>query len=140
VEFSPVAKAPKTPSSPLAISSVEPALKVPTPHTASIPNLLKPVEVPSYMIYSDPALVDAARKGSFKKTEYERLIRGTISNMISASTVPPFNRYPTSAELEEMSKSLVILYPFLRDAETSHVSIIITMSNKSICQFLLFTC
>lgn len=83
------------------------------------------------MMYSDPAIVDAAHKGHFKKPEYERLIRGTISNMISASTAPPFNRYPTSAELEQMSKSLIVRYPFLRDAETNHVCIIIIIIAKT---------
>lgn len=74
------------------------------------------------MLYSDPAIQNAASRGSFSKLEKERLIRGTMSNMVSASSAPPFNRFPKSSEIEEMAKSLVVVYPFLRDAETGHVS------------------
>ena len=74
------------------------------------------------MLYSDPAVQTAASRGSFSKLEKERLIRGTMSNMVSASSAPPFNRFPKSGEIEGMAKSLVVLYILLRDTETGHVS------------------
>ena len=42
--------------------------------------------------------------------------------MVSAASNPPFNRFPTQSEIEEMSKSLIITYPCLKDGETGHVS------------------
>ena len=53
-----------------------------------------------------------------------RLVRGTIHNMVTVASSSPFDRFPTHSELEEMSKSLVIRYTCLRDSETGHVSII----------------
>ena len=54
-----------------------------------------------------------------------RLIRGTIHNMISVAYSAPFNRMPTTNELQEMAKSLIIVYPPLRDPVTGHVSLYI---------------
>ena len=51
-----------------------------------------------------------------------RLIRGTIHNMISIAFNAPFNRTPTTNEVLEMAKSLIIACPTLHDAATGHVS------------------
>lgn len=84
-----------------------------------------PLKGPEYILYSDPAIRDAALQGNLNKSMRERLIRGTMNNMVSASSSPPFNRFPKSTEIEEMAKSLIIAYPCLRDDETGHVSIIL---------------
>ena len=132
IEYSAVLKCPETPpaivkpqkieSSPLVVSNINPLNLTSSPNSLS--NLERPLATkgPVYMLYSDPAIQNAASRGSFSKLEKERLTRGTMSNMVSASSAPPFNRFPKSGEIEEMAKSLVVLYPFLRDAETGHVS------------------
>ena len=51
--------------------------------------------------------------------------------MTSAASHHPFNRLPTTSELEEMAKSVVISYPCLRDAETGHVSITLCFNSVS---------
>ena len=55
----------------------------------------------------------ASKSGQISVELKHRLIRGTD---------PTFCRYPTTQELEEMAKSLVIVYPCLKDVETIHVS------------------
>ena len=49
---------------------------------------------------------------------YHRLIRGTVHCMNSIVFVPPFERYPSLAEFEEMAKSIVTEYPCLMDSES----------------------
>ena len=77
-----------------------------------------------YILYSDPANRVAAQQVNLNKFMSERLIKGTMNNMVSASSSRPLNRFPKSAEVEEMAKSLVIAYLCLRDDNTGHASII----------------
>ena len=66
----------------------------------------------------------AAKTGNVPNELCHRLIRGTIHCMCSLSLSPPYSRYPTSQELEEMAKSLVIEYPCLKDKITGdHVGV-----------------
>ena len=85
----------------------------------------QPTKAPQYVLYSDPAIQDAASNGELNKSMRERLIRGTINNMVSTSSSLPSSRFPKSTELEEMAKSLIVAYPCLRDAETDHVSVLL---------------
>ena len=73
-------------------------------------------------MYQDEVISNAAKLGKIPVELYHRLIRGTVHCMNAISSAPPFNRYPTSAELQEMAKSLVIEYPCINDKETGHVS------------------
>ena len=68
-----------------------------------------------------------------EKKMRERLVRGTTNNMVSVASAPPLNRFPTQTEIEEMSKSLVIAYPSLKDKETGHVSVLHNYLNNSYC-------
>ena len=75
-------------------------------------------------MYQDEAIVTASKSGNLPTELYHRLIRGTLHCINAISSAPPFDRYPTSGELEEMSKSLVAEYPCIKDEETGHVSFI----------------
>ena len=73
-------------------------------------------------MYQDEAVTTASKSGSIPIELHHRLIRGTVHCMIAVSSAPPFNRYPTSDELREMAKSLVLEYPVINCKETGHVS------------------
>lgn len=88
---------------------------------------------PEYSIYVDPEIRTAADSGKMSSELKCRLVRATIHNMISAAASPPFSRYPLTAELEEMAKSLIMIYPCLKDPETGHVSIICSMYKYKPC-------
>ena len=75
------------------------------------------------MLYHDEAVTAAAESGKIPTELIHRLVRGTISCMTCISYADPFNRYPSSGELEEMAKSLIYEYPCLLDPETKHVNI-----------------
>ena len=121
IECSPVIKAETV--SPCNNKSSDQMDPLPSPrHLQDITNKPLVLKAPSYSFYSDPEIQAAIREGKMDKKTRERLIRGTINNMISASSIPPFNRFPTPTEVEEMSKSLVITYTCLKDEETGHVS------------------
>ncbi len=49
-------------------------------------------------------------------------VRGTVSNMLSVSLRDPFKRLPTTIELREIAKRLVVAYPMLNDPVSGHVS------------------
>ena len=78
---------------------------------------------PVYAIYTDADVQASEKNGKMSSDIRNRLVRGTIHSMVSTASNPPFNRFPTQSELEEMSKSLVIKYTCLRDNDTGHVSI-----------------
>ena len=75
---------------------------------------------PVYSIYTDADVLSSDKNGQMSKEIRNRLVRGTIHNMVTVASSSPFGRFPTHSELEEMSKSLVIRYPCLRDSETGH--------------------
>jgi len=77
---------------------------------------------PEYILYKDEAFTAAEKTGTVLPELYHRLIRVTLHCITSISCNPPFNRYPTTNELEEMAKSLVLEYPNLKDPDTNHVS------------------
>jgi hypothetical protein len=80
-------------------------------------------EKPHYICYSDVEIETAINKhGKLEKKLRERLIRGTINNMVSAASSAPFNRFPERGELEAMARMLIRKYPCLNDEETGHVS------------------
>ena len=81
------------------------------------------LQCPRYIIYHDEAVIAAAKSGNVSSELYHRLIRGTVHCMNSIACAPPFERYPSSAELEEMAKSIVMEYPCLMDPESKHVGI-----------------
>lgn len=86
--------------------------------------LIEPVSMrkPAYTVYSDADVQISTKNGKMSSDIRNRLVRGTIHNMVTAASSPPFNRFPTASEIEEMSKSLVVTYPCLKDGETGHVS------------------
>ena len=79
------------------------------------------IRSPDYTVYKDKDLDAASNTGSITSELRHRLIRATISNMQAAAYSPPFSRLPTGAELNEMAKSLIMIYPPLKDEETSHI-------------------
>ena len=50
------------------------------------------------------------------------MVRYTVSNMCTQAYQKPFNRRPTNPEVEEMAKSLTLVYPSIKDVISSHVS------------------
>ncbi|XP_028416856.1 uncharacterized protein LOC114541067 [Dendronephthya gigantea] len=102
------------------------------PAPKDIQSHIKPlvVNAPTYTFYSDLHIQAAVREGKMDKKIRERLIRGTINNMVSASSVPPFNRFPTSIEISEMAKSLIIAYPCLKDEETGHCMVLKALKRR----------
>ena len=93
------------------------------------PNKVK-LSHPEYTIYADEEIIMGSKAGQMSDDARKRLVRGVIDNMVSAAAAAPFCRRPYRSELEEMAKSLVVTYPWLRDAETGHVS----YTNKNICR------
>ena len=80
-------------------------------------------EKPQYTCYSDVEIETALNKqGKLEKKLRERLVCGTINNMVSAASSAPFNRFPEKEELEAMARMLIREYPCLNDEETGHVS------------------
>lgn len=75
---------------------------------------------PEYTIYRDKDIDIASKAGSIPDELVHRLIRGTIHNM-KAIAYDTCKRLPNTQELVEMSKSIVLMYPSLKDPETSHV-------------------
>ena len=57
------------------------------------------------------------------KELHDRLIRATMHSMVATAFASPFNMSPTSAEINEMTKSLVITFPCLKDGKETDVSI-----------------
>ena len=51
----------------------------------------------------------------------DRLICAIMHSMVATAFASPFNRSPTSAEINEMAKSLVITFPCLKDRSGTHV-------------------
>lgn len=88
------------------------------------------INSPKYSIYRDNDIDVAVKNtGNIPKELQDRLIRATVSNMISTAYMPPFNRKPTKAEFLEMAKSLTIVYPCLSDPDQKHVNqILLTLS------------
>lgn len=102
-------------------------LKVSTPKPvkyskAEPPTKRVKVEHPEYSVYVDSELRAIAKSGKMSTALKQRLIRSTIVNMTAAAASEPFCRYPLTAEIEEMAKSLIVVYPCLKDPETGHVS------------------
>lgn len=69
-------------------------------------------------MYSDLAFTNAAKEGVVPPELQSRYIRGTIECMKAVSCAKPYERYPTTAELNEMSKSIVIHFPCLNKVYT----------------------
>jgi hypothetical protein len=80
------------------------------------------VKSPTYTIYKDRRVDLAIKAGCLSKDLIHDIVRGTVSNMMSVSLSEPWNRLPTTVELREMAKSLVLTYPPLNDSERGHVS------------------
>ena len=84
------------------------------------------LKVPEYRIYHDEAVTAAADSGKIPTELVHRLVRGTIHCMNSISYVHPFNRCPSSGELEEMAKSITHEYPcFIRSRNKTCIYIFI---------------
>ena len=119
---------PKTPGvshNPPQISSTSPQISsCTTPPTKVVPSTSQ-VKCPEYTIYKDKEIEAAVLGGNIPVELRHRLIRGTIHNMISVAYNAPFNRMPTTNELQEMAKSLIIVNPPLQDPVTGHVSLYI---------------
>ena len=81
------------------------------------------IKSPTYTIYKDANVELSAENGNMLKELQDRLIRATVSNMVSQAYLPPFNSKPTKGEFLEMVKSLAHVYPCLNDSEKKHVSI-----------------
>ena len=82
------------------------------------------VKSPIYTIYKDRRVDLAMQTGCLTTDLVHDIVRRTVSNMMSVSLSEPWNRLPTTVELREMTKSLVVTYPLLNDSEKGHVSCI----------------
>ena len=89
--------------------------------TKTSPVILQ-VKSPTYTIYKDRRVELAIQNGCLTSDLVHDIVRGTISNMMSVSLSEPWNRLPTTVELREMAKSLVLTYPPLNDPVKGHVS------------------
>ena len=69
--------------------------------------------------------------GDIPKELQDRLIRATVSNMVSTAYMTPFNRKPTKGKFMEMAKSLTVVYPCLSDPVNKHISEIIKLLFQS---------
>ena len=78
------------------------------------------VKAPTYQVYRDFDLEVASKTGSIAEELVNRLVRATIHNMV-AVVFEECNRKPSTMELEEMAKSIVLVYLPLRDPKTIHV-------------------
>ena len=86
----------------------------------------------SYTIYRDNDITVAVQNtGDIPIESQDRLIRATVSNMISAAYMTPFNRKPTKGKFMEMVKSLIVFYPCLNDPVNKHVNEIIKLLCKT---------
>lgn len=94
-------------------------LSKPTPPTS--PATMQ-VTSPVFTIYRDRRVDLAVQTGSIPEHLVHDIVRGTVSNMISMTLSDPWNRMPTTIELKEMAKSLVVTYPLLCDPVNGHVS------------------
>ncbi len=97
------------------------ALTTPKRVPQSSPATLQ-VSSPIYTIYKDRRVDLAVKTGSIADDLVHDIVRGTVSNMLSVSLRDPFKRLPTTIELREMAKSLVVAYPMLNDPVSGHVS------------------
>ncbi|XP_028417999.1 uncharacterized protein LOC114542723 [Dendronephthya gigantea] len=89
----------------------------PTPAT---PPATFQVKSPVFTIYRDRRVDLAVESGSIPEHLVHDIVRGTVSNMISMTLCDPWNRLPTTMELKEMAKSLVVTYPLLSDPVNGH--------------------
>lgn len=80
------------------------------------------VRSPIYTVYKDRRVDLAVKAGSIADDLVHDIVRGTVSNMLSVSLQDPFKRLPTTIELREMAKSLVVAYPVLNDPVSGYVS------------------
>ena len=94
------------------------------------------VRSPQYKLYQDSDIDTAAKSGSIPVELRHRIIRGTIHNMISTALNSLWNRLPTTNEVMEMAKSLVIAYPLLSDPVTQLIKLI----NNSVGKHKRNTC
>ena len=78
------------------------------------------VKAPTYQVYRDFDLEVASKTGSIAEELVSRLVRETIHNMVAVAFEECF-RKPSNMELEEMAKSIVLVYLPLRDPKTIHV-------------------
>ncbi|CAB4042656.1 THAP domain-containing 9 [Paramuricea clavata] len=78
------------------------------------------VKSPVYTIYRDRRVDLASKDGSLPEHLVHDIVRATVSNMVSVALSEPWNRLPTSMELKEMAKSLIVTYPLLRDPVSGH--------------------
>ena len=85
------------------------------------------VKSPIYTIYRDRRVDLAIKAGCLTQDLIHDIVRGTVSNMMSSSLSEPWNRLPTTEELREMAKSLVVTYPALNDPVKGHVSYFLLM-------------
>lgn len=78
---------------------------------------------PDYVIYRDELLDKTEQNGGLSKALKDRLVRYTVSNMCTQAYQKPFNRRPTNPEVEEMAKSLTLVYPSIKDVNGSHLGL-----------------
>ena len=90
------------------------------------------IKSPNYTIYRDNGITVALQNiGDIPKELQDRLIRATVSNMVSTAYMTPFNRKPTKGKFMEMAKSLTVVYPCLSDPVNKHASEIIKLLRQS---------
>ena len=81
------------------------------------------IKSPTYAIYEDADVELPAKNGNMPKELQDRLIRTTVSNIVTLAYLPPFNRKLTKQGFLEMAKFLVYVYPCLSVSEKKNVSI-----------------
>ena len=78
------------------------------------------VKAPKYHVYRDYDLEAASKTGSIPEKLIHRLVQTTIHCMLPVA-FEECNRKPSNNELEEIAKSIVSVYPPLRDPKTIHL-------------------
>ena len=78
------------------------------------------VKAPKYQVYRDFDIEVASKTGSIIEELINRLVRATIHSMVAVA-FEECNRKPSNMELEEMAKSIALVYLPLRDSKTIHV-------------------
>ena len=85
-------------------------------HLRVLPSNKLQLASPEFTIYHSPDIDLALTQSTEVSNDViNKLVRGTVSNMISVCQCLPIPRYPNKHELQQMAITLVSLYPVLKD-------------------------
>ena len=78
------------------------------------------IKAPKYQVYRDFDLEATSKIGSIAEDLVYRLVRATIHSMVAVA-FEECNRKPSDKGLEEMAKSIILVYPRMRDPKAIHI-------------------